>query len=74
MAVLAAVGEGEARRIGEPAGSAVHHLGHHRQRPHRAGADAGNEKQLAKSAGPRFAAAAKLACRRGAATSLARTS
>ena len=46
MPVLAAMGEREARRIGEAIGRAVHHFGHHRQRPHRASADAGNEKQF----------------------------
>ena len=46
MPVLAAMGEREARRIGETTGRAVHHFGHHRERSHRAGADAGNEKQF----------------------------
>ena len=46
MPVLAAMGEREARRIGETIGRAMHHFGHHRERPHRAGADAGNEQQF----------------------------
>ena len=46
MPVLAAMGEREASGIGETVGRAVHDLGHHRQRAHRAGADARNEKQL----------------------------
>ena len=45
MPVLAAMGEREASRIGEAVGRAVDDLGHHRQRPHRAGADAWNEEQ-----------------------------
>ena len=40
------MGEREARRIGEAAGRAMHHLGDHRQRPHRARADARDEQQL----------------------------
>ena len=39
MPVLAAMREREARRIGEAVGRAVHHLGDHRQRAHRARAD-----------------------------------
>jgi hypothetical protein len=46
MPILATMGEREACRIGETTGRAVHHFGDHRERSHRAGADAGNEKQF----------------------------
>nr|WP_240320663.1 hypothetical protein [Sphingomonas crusticola] len=48
MAVLAAMGEREARRIAEPARRAMDHFRHHRQRPHGAGANAGNQQQFGK--------------------------
>jgi len=48
MAVLAAVGEREARRVGKPIGRAVDDLGDHRQRPHRPGADTPGQQQLGK--------------------------
>jgi hypothetical protein len=51
MPVLAAMGKREARRIGEAIGRAMHHFGHHRERPHRARADAGNEKQFGEIGG-----------------------
>ena len=53
MPVLAAVGEGEARRVGEAAGGAVDYFGHHRQRADGAGADARNQQELGKVPGPR---------------------
>ena len=46
--VLAAVGEGKARRIAEPARRAVYDFGDQGQRPHRTGADAGREQQISK--------------------------
>ena len=52
MAVLAAMRQREARRILEAVGRAVHDLGHHGQRLHRAGADAGRQQQLGKVDGP----------------------
>ena len=61
MPVLAAMREREASGIGETVGGAVHDFRHHRQRTHRTGAYARNQKQLGKSAGPRFAAAVRLA-------------
>ena len=52
MPVLAAMREREASGIGETVGRAVHDLGHHRQRAHRAGADARNEEQFREVGGP----------------------
>ncbi len=46
VAVLAAMGEREARRIGKAAGRAMDDLGNHRQRPHRPRADARHHQQL----------------------------
>ena len=46
MAVLAAVREREARRVGEAAGRAVHDLGHQREREQRPRAHAGHQHQL----------------------------
>jgi hypothetical protein len=46
MTILAAMAEGEARGVAEPAWCAVDHLRDHRQGPYRAGADAGYEKQF----------------------------
>ena len=46
MAVLAAMGEREAGRVGEAVGRAVHDLGDHGERAHRARADAGRQQQL----------------------------
>ena len=46
VAVLAAMREREARRIGEAVRRAVHHLGDQRQRMHRARADARHQQQV----------------------------
>ena len=46
MAVLAAMRQREARRIGEAVRRAVDDLGHHRQRTHGARADARHQQQL----------------------------
>ena len=46
MAVLAAMGQREARGIAEAVGRAVHDLGDHRERADRARADAGREQQI----------------------------
>src|SRR5215831_6032553 len=43
LAVLAAMRKREPRRVTETIRRAVHHLGHHGERPHRARADAGRE-------------------------------
>ena len=48
MAVLAAMGERKARRIGETVRRAVNDFGHHRQRAHRPRADARHEQQFGK--------------------------
>ena len=48
MPVLAAVGDGESRRIGEAVGRAVYHLGYHCQRLHGPRSNAGNEEELGK--------------------------
>ena len=59
MPVLAAMGEREARRIGEAIGRAVHHFGHHGECPHRAGADAWRQKQFGEVGGSSFATAVR---------------
>src|SRR5439155_17729159 len=46
MAVLAAVGEREAGRVGEAAGGAVDHFGYHGERADGAGADAWDEEKV----------------------------
>ena len=48
MPVLAAVGERESPGIGEPAGGAVHDLGHHGQRTHGPRAHSGRQQQFGK--------------------------
>ena len=48
MSVLAAMGERESRRIGEPARRAMDHLRDHGERAHGAGADSGHQQQLGK--------------------------
>jgi len=48
MPVLAAMGDGESRRVGEAVRCAVHHLGDHRQRPHGPRPHARNEEELGK--------------------------
>jgi hypothetical protein len=46
--VLAAVGDGEPRRVGEAVRRAVHHLSYHSQRLHGPRSHAGNEEELGK--------------------------
>ncbi len=60
MTILAAMGQREPRWIGKAIGSAVHDLGHHGQRSHRAGADPGRQQKIGKIRGPRSAAAASV--------------
>ncbi len=45
------MGEREARGVGEAVGRAVHDLGHHGQRTHRARADTRGQQQLGKVGG-----------------------
>ena len=52
MSVLAAMGERKASGIGESVRRAVNDFGHHRQRPHRPGADARHEQQFGKVGRP----------------------
>jgi len=48
MTVLAAMGDGKARRIGETARRAMHHFRHQRQGTDRAGTDAWHQQKLLK--------------------------
>ncbi len=75
MSVLAAVGERKPRRVAEPIGRAVHHLGHHGKRLYRPRADARRQQQLGKILRPELGCRGKRAVQAGALkTSLDRTS
>ena len=74
MAILAAVGEREARRIAEAAGRAVQHFGDQGQRAHRALADAGNQQQFGEIARPRLGRRGGVPCEAARTTSFGRTS
>ena len=52
MPVFAAMGKSKSRLIAETVGSAMHHFGHHGQRPHGARADAGHQQQFGKIGRP----------------------
>src|SRR5947209_7667996 len=61
MAVLAAMRQRKTRWVGEAAGRAVHHLGDHRERAHRARADAGRQQELGEILRPAIRRGRKIA-------------